>query len=227
MKHTKVTVPSGYLKGVIKEYLDIESLIVPNFSYLDEFKYRFRSNFSPRILCSRNFDKIYNIPCIIRCYRLIKDKYPQATLGLVGDGVERKNIEKLVSDLGLKREVRFYGKVAHHKLPEIYDNYDIFLNASEVDNFPASIIEAMASGLAVVSTNVGGIPYIVHDGKTGFLVDRGDYVSMAKKAMSIIENPLLISEMTKKARQETEKYRWENVKKVFLDTVFGEINGKL
>ncbi len=224
MKQTQITVPSEYLKNTIASFLGLESQIIPNISYVDIFPFRQRNFLTHRILCSRNFEKIYNVECVVRAFRIIKDKYNDAILGLVGEGSEIKKIKKLVKELNLEDSTKFYGRLPHKKLPEIYDKYDVFLNGSDVDNFPASIIEAMASGLLVVSTDAGGIPYILEDKKTGFLVKRKDYKSMAEKVISAFENPQNTIEITKRARKYSERFSWENVKKTFFEVVFGELD---
>ncbi len=224
MRQTQITVPSEYLKNTIALFLGLKSQVIPNISYVDIFHFRQRDFLTHRVLCSRNFEKIYNVKCVVKAFRIIKNKYKDAVLGLVGEGPELKKIRRLVMELNLEDSTKFYGKLPHEKLPEIYNDYDIFLNGSDVDNFPASIIEAMASGLLVVSTNSGGIPYILKDERTGFLVNRKDYKSMADKVISAFENPKKSIEITKRAREYSERFRWENVRKVFFETVLGDLN---
>lgn len=112
--------------------------------------------------------------------------------------------------------MKFYGRLPHEKLPDIYDQYDILINASNIDNFPSSVVEAFASGLPVVSTNPGGIPYLVKDGEAGLLVNVNDCEALAQKVIFLLENPSFALEMARKARAECEKYKWEKVKKTLL-----------
>lgn len=219
MKQTKITVPSGYLEKVIKDYLELNSYIVPNIAYLDLFSYRERNPLKPYFLCTRHFEPMYNIPCVVKAFKIITKKFPEAKLGLVGDGPERKKIVNLVKQLGINDKVKFYGKLPHKELPKIYDNYDIFINASNIDNFPGSIVEAFAAGLPVVSTNPGGIPYLVEDGKTGLLVNINNYEALAKKAIFLLENPQIAIQIARAARKESEKYQWKNVKKKLLEVI--------
>ena len=221
MKQTKITVPSGYLKKVIKEYLGLDSYIVPNIAYLDLFSYRERNPLNPYFLCTRHFEPMYNVTCVIKAFKIIVEKFPKAKLGLVGDGPEREKIMKLVNQLGISDKVKLYGKLPHKGLPKIYNNYDIFINASNVDNFPGSIVEAFAAGLPVVSTDPGGIPYLVKDGKTGLLVNVNDCEALAKKAIFLLKNPQIAIKIARAARKESEKYRWGNVKRRLLEVING------
>jgi len=221
MKQVKITVPSGYLKKVIKDYLKLDSYIVPNIAYLDLFSYRERAPLKPYFLCTRHFEPMYNVSCIVKAFKIIAKKFPEAKLGLVGDGLEREKIISLVKQLGISDKVKFYGKLPHEGLPKIYNNYDIFINASNVDNFPGSIVEAFAAGLPVVSTNPGGIPYLVKDGKTGLLVNMNDCGALAQKAIFLLKNPQIAIKIARVARKESEKCRWEKVKKTLLEVING------
>lgn len=216
MRQAKITVPSGYLKKVIRDYLGLDAFIVPNIAYLGLFHYHERNPLYPYFLCTRHFESMYNIPCVIKAFKIISDAFPNAQLGLVGDGSERENLVGLVKNLGITNKVKFYGKLPYEKLPEIYDKYDIFINSSNIDNFPGSILEAFASGLPVVSTNPGGIPYLIKDGETGLLVNVNDHQALAQKAIYLLKNFSFALSMAKKARAECEKYTWEKVRKTLL-----------
>jgi len=96
-------------------------------------------------------------------------------------------------------------------MPALYDEHDVWLNGSEVDNMPMSILEAYACGLAVISTNPGGISYIVEDGRTGRLVKCGDAKSLAEAALEVIGNPALFAELTRNRLAECANYTWDLV----------------
>ncbi len=217
LKKSKIVVPSAYLQEVIKQFLDLDSYIVPNFTYLEQFTFRKRSLFQPLLLCTRNFYHFYNIPCIIKAFKLISERYHDAFLGLVGDGPEKENIINLIHNLGIEKKIKLYGKISHDKLPSIYNRYDIFVNASRIDNFPGSILEAFSAGLPVVTSNVGGIPYLVKNGETGFLVDPDNYEEFAEKIIFLIRNPEVTKTLVNNARKVAETYKWENIKKILIN----------
>jgi glycosyltransferase involved in cell wall biosynthesis len=106
-------------------------------------------------------------------------------------------------------------------MPALYDATDIYLNCSEIDNMPGSIIEAFACGLPVVTTNAGGIPYIVTDQQTGLLVQRGDDRGIANAALRLLKDPTLADSIIQRARQQCEKYQWIAVRQQWVDTYIG------
>ena len=83
------------------------------------------------------------------------------------------------------------GQVAPDRMPSLYDAADVYLNAPDIDNMPGSLLEAFASGLPVVTTDAGGIPYIVRHGATGLIVPRGDHAGMAAAALRLMEDSSL------------------------------------
>lgn len=160
---------------------------------------------------NRSFEAHYNVACVLRAFALIQRRLPDASLTVAGDGPQRAHLQRLASDLSL-RNTRFVGRVPSEHMPAIYDEHDVWLNASDVDNMPLSILEAYACGLAVLSTNPGGIPYIVEDKRTGRLVERGDAESLAEKALEVVGHPALFAELTWNGRAECVKYAWDSVK---------------
>ena len=122
---------------------------------------------------------------MLRAFAIIQQRLPEARLIVAGDGSQRAPLEHLARELGL-RNTEFTGQVRHERVVELYDAADIYLNGSEIDNQPLSILEAFACGLPVVTTDAGGIPFVVTGGETGFLVKRGDYEAMAAGAYASV-----------------------------------------
>jgi len=211
-----ISVPSEFLRDAFWEGLNLKTTIVPNIADIGQFKFYERYPVRPRLLNTRNLDKIYNVGCTIKAFKIVHEQFPESSLGLVGDGSERQELEHLVKELGLNHSVTFYGAVEHSKISNLYDQYDIYVNASNVDNMPGTILEAFASGLPVVSTNVGGIPYIIEDETTGLLVEKEDYESMALKVIELLRNPEKALTLAQNARVECQKYLWENVKTILI-----------
>ena len=211
-----ISSPSGFLQDIFKKILSINSIIIPNIADLEQFEFCERLSVQPNFLSARNLEKIYNVACVIRAFKRVHDRFPKSTLGIAGDGSQRSKLEQLVGELGLNNCVTFYGIVEHAKILDLYDQYDIYVNASNVDNLPGVILEAYASGLPVVSTRAGGIPYIVKDGVTGLLVDKGDCDALAERMIRLVEQPKLASTLAKNARKESQKYSRDRVKEVLL-----------
>lgn len=208
----ELAVPSPFLRSVFARHGIDSAAILPNLIDLDSFSFKERKEFRPRMLVARQLEKIYNIECVLRAFKIIQGKHPNAHLGVAGTGSREAELKKLAAELGLEN-VTFYGAVSHEEIAEIYNQYDIYLNASDADNFPGSIMEAFACGLPVVSTRAGGIPCMVEDGATGFLVDVGDCRALAEKAMLIMDNPRLGARIAAAARERCREHSWQSVYK--------------
>jgi glycosyltransferase involved in cell wall biosynthesis len=130
----------------------------------------------------------------------------------------------LAEELGL-RNVSFIGRVPPDLMPELYEAADIYLNSSDIDNMPGSIIEAYASGLAVVTTNAGGIPYILTDEETGLMVERNDHEAMAHEAIRLLEDEALASKIIEGAREACRQYSWGFVRDEWLK-LYQELSGR-
>jgi glycosyltransferase involved in cell wall biosynthesis len=141
-------------------------------------------------LSNRSFERHYNVACVLRAFARIQQSHPHARLILAGDGKERGALEDLARELDLQH-VEFLGRVVPDRMPGLYDAADVYLNAPDIDNMPGSILEAFASGLPVVTTDAGGIPYIVRHEETGLMVPRGDHEAMAAAALRLLEDPAL------------------------------------
>ena len=155
-------VPSRFLHDVFGAY-GIRSEIIPNIVDLERFRFRRREHLQPRLLSTRNFEPLYNLPCTLRAFRLIQDRYPEAQLTLVGSGSQDAALRRMVADLRLAH-VTFAGRVPPEDIWRYYAEADIYLQTPNIDNMPSSVLEAFASGCAVVATNAGGVPAILTDG---------------------------------------------------------------
>jgi glycosyltransferase involved in cell wall biosynthesis len=152
----------------------------------------------------------------LRAFAYIQKEIPDAVLTVVGDGSQRSALENLASQLQLQR-TNFTGRVEHDEINRQYSACDIYLNASKIDNQPLSILEAFACGLPVVTTDAGGIPDIVTDEITGFLVPIGDYEALAARALKLLTHQEIASTMIESARAECVRYTWTVVCPQWLD----------
>jgi glycosyltransferase involved in cell wall biosynthesis len=214
-------VPSRFLHDVFAGF-GIPSEIVPNIVDLDRFAFRPRRPLRPRILSTRNFDELYNVACTLRAFQLVQARYPDATLTLVGGGSGEAALRHLAEDLGL-RHVTFSGRVAPDRMWEYYADADIYLQTPNLDNMPASVLEAFASGCPVVSTNAGGVPAILTHGTHGLLVDCNDHRGAAREVCRLLEEPLLAEHLAAAARASCEGYQWTNVRSRWLTLYRGMV----
>ncbi len=219
----KIVMPSGYLVDVFEKFgLPAETIF--NFVNTEKYPFRQRNELRPVFLSNRNFESLYNIPCTLKAFALIRQKFPDAKILIAGDGNEKENIHRLAKDLSLMN-VEFLGRVSPEKMPELYAQTDIYINSPNIDNMPNSVIEAFAAGTAVVSTNAGGIPYIVENGETGLLVDVNDHEGLAGAALRLLENNELSKKIIAKAYKNCVKYSWEKVRGQWL-TLYSELAKK-
>lgn len=211
----EIIVPSGYLVDVFARF-GFRARAISNFIEATSFRFRQRRPLRPAFLSTRSFEHLYNVACVLRAFKIIQDRFPEASLILAGGGSQRTSLEALAQELGL-RQITFVGPVPPAQMPELFGAADIYLNSPDIDNMPGSIIEAFASGLPVVTTNAGGIPYIVKDGETGLMVDCNDHEAMAACAIRLLEDSSLASRIAEKAYQECRKYSWSVVRPEWLD----------
>ena len=137
---------------------------------------------------------MYNVACTLRAFRRVQDKYPDATLTLVGSGSEDQALRRLAAELNLQH-VRFAGRVAPSDIHRYYADADIYLQTPDIDNMPSSVLEAFASGCPVVATHAGGVPAILTDRVHGLLVPCGDAERTAEAVCRVIDDPVLASEL--------------------------------
>jgi L-malate glycosyltransferase len=211
----RVVTPSQYLVDVFAEF-NLPAQVVPNFVETEKYKFRERVPLKPNFLSNRNFEEHYNVGCVLRAFALIQQKFPAAKLTVAGDGPEREKLKALVAELKLN-QVEFLGLVAQDKMPGLCDAADILLNSPSIDNMPNSLIEAYAAGLPIVSTDAGGIPYIVRHEETGLLVAVNDHQALAHEAVRLLEGPALAEKIIAGGQREAEKYTWAAVRDRWLD----------
>lgn len=208
-------VPSRFLVEVFGRF-GIPASIIPNVVDLDRFRYRARTPLQPRLLSTRNFESLYNVACTLRAFRLVQDRYPEASLTLVGGGGEEPALRALAGSLGL-RHVTFTGRVRPHDIADAYASHDIYLQSPNIDNMPASILEAYASGLPVVSTDVGGIPAILTHGEHGLLAAADDHHALAGYVLRLLETPALAHALTTRAYAACQAYSWTAIRQQWLN----------
>ncbi len=199
-----VVSPSEYLVGVFSSS-GVPAQCIPNIIDPARFIYRQRSRLRPVFLTNRMLDPLYNVECVLRAFAIVQSQYPDASLTVAHDGPSRARLEKLCSELGL-RNTEFTGHVPASRMPELYDSADIYLMSPWRDCMPGTLLECFASGIPAISTRVGGVPYIIDDGLTGFLVDPGGHEAMAACALRLLSDPALVEAVTRRARAELGKY---------------------
>ena len=210
-----VAVPSGFLHAVFARH-GINTEIVPNIVDLARFspttQPRGAAQSGPHLIVTRNLEPLYDVATALEALVLIRAEAPHARLSIAGSGPLRHQLEARCRELGIADAVRFTGRLDPEGMAALYRAADVMLNPSRVDNMPNSVLEAFASGVPVVSTNVGGIPYFVEHGKTALLVAPNDPAAMAQAALRLVRDPLLAAALRANALWATTAYSWPNVR---------------
>jgi glycosyltransferase involved in cell wall biosynthesis len=203
--------PSGYLKYEFKKQ-GYSTRLIPNIIPIDSYIFKERKKIAPKLLYVRAFAEIYNPKMAIEVLFLLKKRYPKAILCMVGPAKDAsfEAVKQLVTKYKLDDSVEFTGVLPKDKWHQKSKDFDIFINTTNYDNTPVSVMEAMALGLPIVSTNAGGMPYLVRDNIDGILVDKNNSEQMTAAIIKLIsENN---QELSIAARKKVETFRWEVVK---------------
>ncbi len=207
-----LAVPSGFLRAVFAQH-GIDSEVVPNIVDLDRFRPGVHSGFrGPHLVVARNLEPIYDNATAIAAYAEVRKHHARARLTVAGTGPELARLQKLSADLGVSDGVFFPGRLDRDAMAALYREADVMLNPSTVDNMPNSILEALASCVPVVSTDVGGVPYIVQDGHTALLVPVSDANAMAAATLRLLDDPRLRKSLTDAGTEEVSRYSWPGVR---------------
>jgi glycosyltransferase involved in cell wall biosynthesis len=208
-----VTAPSGYLLKQMEPYRTGLRLL-PNSMDLNSYTFRLRHKAEPRLLWLRAFHSIYNPGLAPRALAHLKESFPTIKLTMIGpdrqDGSRQSAIET-AAKLGVSENILWPGSVAKDQVPTWLDGADIFLNTTNVDNTPISILEAMASGLCIVSTNVGGISYLLEHEQDALLVPPDDPEALASAVRRLLTDPDLAARLSRNARRKAEQFDWATV----------------
>ena len=208
----KNVAPSGYLKQVFESAGFTNVVHIPNCIEIDKYEFISRVELKPKLLWVRAFASIYNPEMAVKVLKQLQEKHPSATLTMVGpdkDG-SLKATKDFADSIGVA--VNFTGQLAKEDWWQLASEHDIFINTTHFDNTPISVMEAMALGLPVVSTNVGGIPYLLTDKENALLVNDNDVVAMVDSICHLIENQQKTKELASNARNFIAQMDWNVVK---------------
>lgn len=234
----QVIVLSGFLKEIFDQY-QIPCVVIPNLVVLRPQTER-TTTIAPKFISIRHLEPLYNIPCILQAYEQVLKVYPNATLDILGRGSQREELEAYVEEHQLTG-VRFIGQVPNQQIYDYLAKADIMLSAPKIDNMPVSLLEAMNAGLLVISSRVGGVPYVINDGlgfsgaenstaettassliassphrpkrPSGLLFESDNAQDLAEKILWALDHPKEVKTIITNAQAEVQKYTWENIKK--------------
>jgi len=204
--------PSGYLLEAFKQVGFTNMAYIPNTIALEHYPFKQREHIKPRLLWVRSFDKTYNPKLAIEIVAELKKRGVDVSLTMVGPDKDTslEDCTKLAEQQQLP--VTFTGKLEKSEWIEFSANHDLFINTTNFDNMPVSVIEAMALGLPVVSTNVGGIPFLIDHQKDGILVPSNDAGAFTESIAQLLDEPERVRDLSVNARKKAEQFDWQVVK---------------
>ncbi|HYG34037.1 MAG TPA: glycosyltransferase family 4 protein, partial [Clostridia bacterium] len=198
-----VTCPSHYLCKEMQKFRD-DLRLLPNGIDLAAYKFRFPQSRLCRLVWLRAFHHIYNPVMAVRVLAGLRNQGMDVRLTMIGPDKEDGSLNQTqaaAQELGLLQHITFRGAVAKDAVPNELSCGDVFLNTTNFDNTPVSVIEAMACGLPVVSTNVGGIPYLLKHEETAVLVPPDDANAMTQACVRLMQEPDLAARIVNKGRE--------------------------
>jgi glycosyltransferase involved in cell wall biosynthesis len=208
-----VTTPSRYLQEAMRPYRS-DLKLLPNPLDVSAFQYRLRKNVSPRMVWLRKFHHLYNPSLAPRVLALLKGEFPEIKLTMSGpdkgDGA-LAHTQQIAAEAGVSDRITFQNTVPPQEVAAQLGRGDIFLNTTNFDNTPVSILEAMACGLCIVSTNAGGIPFLLENENDSLLVPPDDPAAMAGAIRRILTEPGLSSRLSFNARRKVEAFDWSQI----------------
>lgn len=213
----KLVVPSAFLREVFERY-GMTATVVPNVVDLHRFRPAVAlAEDDPHLLVARNLEPLYDNATALRAFAILHAQLPRARLTLAGTGPEAQALKALATNLGVIDAVHFSGRLDPEAMAALYRRSTLSLNPSLADNMPNSILESLASGVPVVSTDVGGVPFLVEDGVTALLVKPGDPHAMAEAALRLVRDPALARRLAAAGLQEAQRYAWARVAPMLSD----------
>ena len=204
--------PSNFLKSTFENYGFNNVQFIPNTIKIEAFQFQNKSIDTIALLWVRSFSKIYNPEMAIRVLQGLTNAGVQTKLTMVGPDADGSldRVKALATAHNL--EVNFTGKLSRREWVDLSQNSNIFINTTNFDNMPVSVIEAMALGIPVVSTNVGGLSYLIEDEIDGILVEANDDAGMVKAIIRLKDDKQLKDKLITNARNKVENFDWKVVK---------------
>lgn len=208
-----VTTPSEYLFELMREHRQ-DLVLLPNSLDLSKYPFKHRAHPALNLVWLRCFHDLYNPSLAVKVVALLAKDFPSVRLVMIGPNKGDGSLESamdLALKLGVLDKITFVGPVPKDTTPQWLNRGDIFLNTTSIDNMPVSILEAMACGLCIVSTNVGGIPYLLEDESDALLVPAADDKAMATAVQRLVTEGGLAERLSCNGRRKVEEFGWSNI----------------
>lgn len=218
-KHSHINIsPSEYIQHHF-ETKGYSCKVIPNSIAISQYKFKTRTIDDVKLLWVRSFSKIYNPTLAVDVLDVLKAKGYDATLCMVGPEKDGSLEQTKAYAKAKKLDVTFTGGLTKSEWIKLSKDYNVFINTTNFDNMPVSVIEAMALGLPVISTNVGGLPFLIHHQKDGLLVPPNQVDGFVNAIQQLKDDSILLSSITKQARVKAESYDWSTIQQLWLSVL--------
>lgn len=219
-----IIVTSPHSKDVIRKMTHSNIYVIPNGIDFDEIqKVRAEDRLKhPAILFVGGLGKVKGIDVLLNAVPIIRKKIPNLHIYIAGSGSEEGNLKKLVKALNIEENVTFWGFISGDEKYAYYKSADIYVQPSRYETFGVVLLEAMACGKPVVASKVGGIPFVVEDGKTGLLFESENVDELAEKIVHLLRDKELRAKMGEAGRERAREFTWERSAEMTVD-VYKEV----
>ena len=206
----------GLKELALRTRLNQDIIVIPNGVDTEKFHpLKKRKTNEMNLLCVSRFIKRKNIDLLIITLSIVMKKYPNIKLILVGEGPLEQDLKNLTKKLGIFEKVEFKGRIPHEKIHEVYQNSHIFILLSHSEGMSNAILEAMASGLLIITTDTGGTSELIKG--NGIIISKLNPEKIANIIIKILEDPILMEKMSKKSRSIAKKFNWKSMAYRYLD----------
>jgi glycosyltransferase involved in cell wall biosynthesis len=209
---------SGYIQTVF-DSAGYHAIIIPNIIDISKYPFKLRDHCRPRLLWVRSFHRQYNPNMAADVLCELLQIHSDAELCMVGPNKDgsMEEFRKYLQQTGIEKHIKITGKLSKAEWIKLSEDYDFFINTTNVDNTPVSVIEALALGMCVISTDPDGIPYLLNDGIDSFLVKTGDSEGMANQILNLINNEMLAANISGNARKKAQTFDWEQIRHKWIE----------
>jgi glycosyltransferase involved in cell wall biosynthesis len=155
--------------------------------------------------------------------RRIVDQFPEGKLCMVGGAKDSSfdSVKLKIAELGLQNNIEFTGSIPRKNWIEMSSDYDVFINTTNADNMPVSLVEALALGIPIVTTNPGGIPFLLEHRLDALICKCNDVDEMTSYVLELLDNGELASHLSENGRKKAERYSWASIQTAWYDLLSG------
>ncbi|MFK7831965.1 MAG: glycosyltransferase family 4 protein [Winogradskyella sp.] len=213
----ELVAPSYFLKTVFEKYGYTNVIFIPNSIQIENYEFNNRRITAIKLLWVRSFSSIYNPSLAVLVLEQLLQRNYKAELTMIGPDTDGSLEKVQILANSKKLKVNFTGKLSKKDWLALSKESNIFINTTNLDNTPVSVIEAMALGLPIVSTNVGGLPFLITDNEDGILVAPKNVDEMVDAVIKLKSNEDLRTKLVHNARLKAESFAWKAVKPKWVE----------